>query len=129
MIPAPPGLVALYKHGKPAHHTEKAIIAFDDDGHPLVIDDDGKRDKTRLIRAGAYANYDGMTEDPHPPLAALLPAGGWRVEFTLDDGTKWSEPLVGWALKGGGVVPLTTDCDGVVDDFDLYSGNYRILSP
>jgi hypothetical protein len=129
MIPAPPGLVALYKHDKPAHHTGMPIVAFDEDWHPLVIDADGKRDKTRLIRADSYSNYDGMAEDEHPPIAALLPAGGWRVEYTDSDGSKWSEPLVGWGLKGGMVVPLTTDSTGLVDDFDHYAGEYRIYHP
>ena len=129
MIPAPPGLVALYKHDKPSHSTDLPIVAFDDDGHPLVIDQDGKRDKTRLIRADAYVNYDGMAEDPYPSVTVLLPAGGWRAEFTDPDGTKWSEPLVGWGLKGGTTIPLTTASDGMVDDFDHYSGEYRIYHP
>lgn len=129
MIPAPPGLVALYKHDDPSHHTDLPIVAFDDDGHPLVIDQDGKRDKTRLIRADAYANYDGMANDPYPGYMALLPAGGWRVELT-DGGEKWSEPLVGWALKPGGiVVPLSADSTGLIEDFEHYSGEYRIYHP
>ena len=129
MIPAPPGLVALYKHDKPAHHTDAPVVAFDDDGHPLIIDMDGKRDKTRLIRADAYGNYDGMAEDPYPPLTVLLPAGGWRIEYVDSDGN-WSEPLVGWALKGGSVVALATDRDGSVEDTDaLGSGTYRIYHP
>jgi hypothetical protein len=129
MILAPPGLSARYKHDNPKHHSSIAIVAFDDDGHPLVIDEDGRRDKTRLIRADAYGNYDGMAEDPHPPITALLPAGGWRAEFTDDDGVTWSMPLVGWGLKGGAVVPLTTDTDGMVEDFDHYGGKYRIYHP
>ena len=130
MIPAPSGLVALYKHENPSHHTDLPVIAFDDDGHPLVIDGTGKLDKTRLIRADSYNNYDGMAEDPHPPITALLPDGGWRAEFTDTDGTKSSEPLVGWGLRvDGSVVPLTTDSAGFVDDFDGLSQEYRIYHP
>ena len=128
MIPAPPGLVALFKYDK-SPSSSMPIVAFDDDGHPLVIDENGKRNKVQLVHADAWSNYDGMAEDPHPPISALLPAGGWRVEFTETDGAKWSEPLVGWGLKAGVVVPLTTDIDGTVDDFDLYSGTYRIYHP
>jgi hypothetical protein len=128
MIPAPPGVAALYKHDN-APDTDKTIIAFDDDGHPLVIDDSGKRDKTRLVRADSWTNYDGMTETAGP-ITALLPAGGWRVEYTEGDGTTWSEPLVGWGLKGDSIiVPLATDCDGYVDDFDHHRGTYRIYHP
>jgi hypothetical protein len=129
MIAAPPGLVALYKHDKPEHSSTMTIVAFDDDGHPLVIDENGKRNKTQLIRADSWANYDGMADDPHPPITAIMPGGGWRVEWTDSDGTIWSEPLVGWGLKGGSVVPLSTDCDGLVDDFDLVSGKWRIYHP
>jgi hypothetical protein len=128
MIPAPPGLVALYKHNDPPHHTDIPVIAFDE-GRPLVIDRDGKHDKTRLIRADSYSNYDGMAQNPYPGITALLPAGGWRVEFTDPDGSKWSEPLVGWGLRDGSVVPLTTDSTGYVNDFDPLSQEYRIYHP
>lgn len=81
MIPAPPNLVASYKHEEPMHHrTEKQIVAFDDDGSPLVIGDGSKQQDRRLVRADRYRNYDGITEDPHPRTVALLPAGGWRIE-------------------------------------------------
>jgi hypothetical protein len=129
VIPAPPGLVALYKHDSPEHHTEMTIVAFDDDGHPLVIDKNGKRNKTQLIRADSWANYDGMADDPYPSITAIMPAGGWRVEWTDSDGTIWSEPLAGWGLKGDAVVPLSTDSTGLVDDFDLVGGKWRIYHP
>ena len=58
-----------------------------------------------------------------------MPAGGWRVEFTNSDGSKFDEPLVGWALRNGSVIPLTVDADSLVDDMDSYSGEYRIYHP
>ncbi len=63
------------------------------------------------------------------PYTALMPAGGWRVEFTKKDGSGFDEPLVGWALKNGLVVPLVTDCDGLVEDGDAWSGGHRVYHP
>jgi hypothetical protein len=77
LIPAPRGLTARYKDGDSKHWHHKPVIAFDDDGHPLVIGD-GKRDRS-LIRADSYVNYGGLGDDPYPAVIALLPAGGWRV--------------------------------------------------
>lgn len=130
MIPAPPGLTARYKHGEePGHWSHRPVIAFsEDDGHPLVIGD-GKRDRD-LIRAGTYANYDGMGDDPYPAIVALLPAGGWRVAWPQEDGTEWSQPLVGWGLRAdGSVVPLDTDATGSVEELDSLHGKFRICHP
>jgi hypothetical protein len=126
MISAPPGLAARYKHTEPKQHwTYRRVIAFDDDWQPLVITDDH-----RLEYASRYSNYDGIDDvaPDHHDYTAIVAAGGWRVEYTGSDGT-WSEPLVGWALKGGMVVPLSADCAGLVDDFDLFGGEYRIYHP
>lgn len=125
MFPAPRGLVALFKHemGGKVHHTDKPVVAFDEDGRPYVVPETG----ARLIPAESIRNYDGMGEDPYPPIVSLIPAGGWRVEYTGDTGT-WSEPLAGWGLRANGdVVPLETDSTGLVDTSD--SGNFRIYHP
>ncbi len=130
MIPAPPGLIARYKQDEssPLAWDHRPVIAFGDDGHPLVIGG-GKRDRS-LVRAGAYSNYDGLGDDPYPPVVALLPAGGWRVAGAQDDGTVWSQPLVGWGLRAdGSVVPLDTDGTGCVEELDSLHGKYRVYHP
>ncbi len=128
MIAAPPGLAARYKQqGKEAYWTRRRVVAFDDDWKPLVISDDH-----RLEYASRYANFDGITDHVEPDCSdysAIMRAGGWRIEFTSSDGSKFDEPLVGWALKSGIVTPLTVDADGVVDDMDSYHGDYRIYHP
>ncbi len=130
LIPAPSGIVARYKlegDGR-VHFTEKAVIDFDDDGHPLVVGD-GKRDRS-LARADVYANYDGLGDDPYPSVVTLLPAGGWRVAWPQKDGTEWSQPLVGWGLHAdGSIVPLDTDATGSVEELDSLHGDYRIYHP
>jgi hypothetical protein len=86
--------------------------------------------KHHLVEANTFANYDGFGEDPYPPLVAIMPGGGWRVEWTDTEGRKSSQPLVGWGLKATGeVVPLDTDSQGIVDDMDNSGGKYRIYHP
>ena len=129
MIAAPVGLTARYKHDEPpGHWSHKPVIAFDDDGHPLVVGD-GERDRS-LVRADVYANCDGVGDDPYPSVIALLPAGGWRVVWSQEGGTEWSQPLVGWALRAdGSVVPLDTDATGSVEELGSLHGKYRIYHP
>lgn len=128
MIAAPPGLAARYKQqGKEPYWTRRRVVAFDDDWQPLVISDDH-----RLEYASRYGNFDGITNHVDPECSdytAIMPAGGWRIEFTNSDGSKFDEPLAGWALKNRSVTPLTVDADGLVDDMDSYRGDYRICHP
>jgi hypothetical protein len=127
LIPAPPGIVARYKHEEDGrtHHNELAVIAFDEDGGALVLGKDS------LVPATSYRNFDGLSDgSEHAGYSMLIPAGGWRVEFTNRDGSRWSEPLVGWALKPSSyVTPLTADDTGYVSDFEHYRGAYRIYHP
>lgn len=121
---------ARYKHKGPKgdYWGHRRVVGFDDDWHPLVVTDDH-----RLDRADRYANFDGLDETVDPDGAsysAIMPAGGWRAEFTNKDGSVFDDPLVGWALKNdGAVVALTTDPEGLVDDLDGYAGKYRIYHP
>lgn len=127
MIIAPPGLKARFKYTNPDHLTYRRVVAFDDDSQPLIISDN-----YRLAVASEFGNYAGIDSpdgDPSEDYTAIMPAGGWRVEITTRDGSKWSEPLVGWAIKDGEVVPLATDSTGSVMDFDLSGDKYRIYHP
>lgn len=125
MIAAPPSLAARFSHERNGHthYSTKPVIAFDDEGLALVLGDG------RLVPADSYSNFANVIEDD-PGHVALIPAGGWRVEFTSEDGSKYREPLVGWSLTAGGdVEPLFADADGLVNDFHRYSGEYRIYHP
>lgn len=127
MIPAPRGYVAQYRHkiGDKVHYIHQPIVAFDEDGDPYVAPNGmGKR----FVPAYSIDNYVGVDEDPEPPIVALLPAGGWRIERTdEEDGTTWSGPLVGWGLKAdGATVPLASDGEGFVEE---PSGDFRVYHP
>lgn len=123
MFPAPRGLIAWFTYaplgdGK-ARNAKKPIVAFDEDGAPCIVPWEGKA----LVRADADPNYECMAEATYPPYDALLPAGGWRIEKTAEDGTTWSDPLVGWGARSDGVVvPLDTDSLGRVIE---PPGNFR----
>jgi hypothetical protein len=118
MIPAPPGLVARFRHVRSEDGSEydypRAIVAFDDEGSPYVIPDDGER----LVPAQSYSNYVGFGKAPESPIVSLIPAGGWRMERAdAEDDEPYSAPLVGWALLADGrVVPLDTDRIGEVGE-------------
>lgn len=119
MIPnTHPNLVAAYKDdggGSEPHWVHLPVAGFDDDGTPLVIDQDG-RNSRRVVHATTYSNYEGLCDDPHPRIVQIMPADGWRVEYTNGDGPVWDTPLAGWGLLADGeVVPLDADPDGFVE--------------
>jgi hypothetical protein len=60
----------------------------------------------------------------------LIPGGGWMVEHTDDDGTRWGEPILAWALNvGGAITPLVTDSVGWVDTLAQDRQRSRIYHP
>jgi hypothetical protein len=132
MIPAPAGLVARYKYedisGKP-YWTHMRVVAFDDDSQPLVVDEETHQ----LDRASRRSNYGGISDTVDadcPDYTAVIPGGGWRVEYTRKDGSLYDEPLTGWAVKGGVVVPLVCDVGGVVEDLDRHTADdFRVYHP
>lgn len=130
LIPAPSGTTARFKHEHDGntHFSERPVIAFDDDGNALIHDGRRSRD---LIPARCLGNYAGLSAEPSGVCyTGLIPAGSWRIEFTGGDGSKWSEPLVGWALQSdGSIVPLCAYADGLVDSLDHYEGEYRVYHP
>ncbi|HEY0935651.1 MAG TPA: hypothetical protein VGD91_18125 [Trebonia sp.] len=127
MMQAPPGIFALYTHeGPPRRVSRKSVIAFSDDGAALVAGQYGS-----LVQAGQLAAFDRLTDGGDgSEFTALIPAGGWRIEHTRDDGTTQSEPLVAWAITGAGrVTPLCIDGDNLVMDTIDYSGRFRVYHP
>lgn len=121
MIPAPPGTFARYKRKDGARpgrwYDHKVIIAWDDDGHPLVVDEE----TGILTPASNWDNYDGMgrwggTLGAYAPIAAIAPAEGWRIAYTSPDtGERRDDPLVGWGINAAGdISPLFAADGGIV---------------
>lgn len=128
MIPATSPYRAAFKHRNGAggtYYEYMPVIAWDDEGNPLVACDDGK--SQRLLPARTYNNFAHVEPDEQR-IIALIPGGGWRVEHSEDDGATWSHPLVAWALQAGGLlVPVETDSDGVAEE--VMDRAYRIYHP
>jgi hypothetical protein len=76
------------------------VLAFDEDGAPYVLG--GEKQGYALVLASALRGFEGIWPDEDKPYVAALPGNGWRVEHTGDDGQKWSEPVVCWAVTSSG---------------------------
>lgn len=114
MIPAYQPYEANYKHqsGDYTYLSDKPVIAWDDDGNALVVDE--KAGKLRA--ANSYANFDSVTPVAAPVIAAI-PAHGWIAEFKDDSGGTFKSPLVAWAVRADGTLePVHVDSDGLSDD-------------
>lgn len=88
-------------------------------------------DHGTLVPASALPDFERLTDaGDGPEFTALIPAGGWRIEYTWDDGTTRSEPIVAWALtQAGRVTPLYIDGDNLVMDTIDYGAGFRVYHP
>lgn len=135
MITAPPNLAAVYRikgdslEIHPARREfvydraidlapgeylicRDAVVAFDDEGEPLVVRD-GK-----LAPASDGPNYVGIGEPQAPRVVQIVPADDWVI-WRVDNDGPWSTRLAAWGLTASGnVVPLQTDDSGLVLEFD-----------
>ncbi|OEV03820.1 hypothetical protein AN219_37725 [Streptomyces nanshensis] len=113
MIPANAPYEASYEHESNGrtHYTTKPVIAWDDDGYPLVVGRDG----CQLDRANGWSNFHAV----HPcqsPVVATLPGAGWIVEFN-DDAGPLRLLVVAWLVRAeGSVDPVCVDPDGLSHD-------------
>ena len=116
MIPADHNLMAVFEgpNGKPS--ASRAVVAWADDGHPMVLGERG------LLRAEALSvNEDVGTfrrvtdrSEGFPPYIAAIPGGGWMVDTLWDDGECTTSPVLLWAiLADGTATPIDTDHAGM----------------
>jgi hypothetical protein len=136
MIPATVPCYARYqfkitdKAGNEQKHFDyRRVHAWNDIGRALIAPDNRSGELEFADSYRAAGTFVGLSDSSdHEQVVTLIPAGGWRIEYTDDDGATISEPLVGWGLReDGSVVPLTTDSAGLVDDLDdLAAGKWRI---
>lgn len=122
MIKADSGHVAVFKtaHGR---HTED-ILAWDDEGHALVLDKKGQ-----LIRARSYNNFE-QVEQAKDPYVTTVPGQGWLVEVTEPDGKTWSHPVIAFAFdKDGYGTVICGASDGSVEVEQSLDGETRKLIP
>lgn len=135
MIPAQPGRYFLrYEGTKPDGKTyyfeNEEVVAWNENGEPLVLDE--RPDHRHHLSTGSReSNYVGVAETAEGGRTVqLIPGNGWQVEHTEEDGTRWGEPILAWALDvSGWVSPLTTDSDGVVYNLHHSPRKYRLYHP
>lgn len=98
MIPAPPGAYTVEikrtRNDGSSYYVDREVVAFDDDGDPLVVDPDG-------------ASYTGLVRppgrwrlEPSVRLHAPIPAEpGWHALFVrhdLDESELYRYPVIAW---------------------------------
>lgn len=116
MIKAEPGYHAKYAANEQRiKPSAKDVVAWADDGHPMVVGDKG------LVRAESLPGYEGLGLDGSPMPFAFIPGNGWMVE--RENGER--DPLVAWAMctYGGGegvfALPVFTE------ESEVWRGNGR----
>ena len=130
ITPAPAWLYAACKDdsGEGASHHYHRVLGFDEDGTALVV----ASNERRLVPADILDNFEGLVDfGPHyNDLTTIIPADGWRVEFTHGDGGTEDMPLAGWGMTGAGtVVPLAATAGGEVNNLMTVVGKWRVYHP
>ncbi|MFR9796612.1 hypothetical protein ACL02U_12010 [Streptomyces sp. MS06] len=127
MIPASQPHEARYRHESDGriHYTTKAVIAWDDDGYPLVVGRDG----CQLVRANGWRNFHDVVP-VDPPVTAAFPAAGWQVVYKDDDSAEYRIPLTAWlTLADGSLRPVDVGTDGFADDPTECLNFVRLVPP
>ncbi|MFD8956559.1 hypothetical protein ACWFRT_33555 [Streptomyces anulatus] len=110
MIPAQHPYQAEYQQVKGGRtiYWSKPVIAWDDEGQALVVDERSGR----LVPANNGRTFTGLSEGEHPVVGAV-PGAGWSVRFKNSDGTFTEDPLVAWTVRSDGTfTPVDTDAEG-----------------
>jgi hypothetical protein len=123
MIPANGShYVQFEKNGK-GYSPSLPVIAWDDDGFPLVIN------RGMLRRAYDLGSVARIQQD-HVPVVGAVPGGGWLIDCTDDEGNSWTTPILAWTVHADGTAtPLTSDSDGVTSDATEGLASHRIYHP
>lgn len=123
MIPADRSHYAVYENTEGERTAARQIVAWDDDGHPLVVGALG------LTRAEECGNFRRIRHDT-APIVAAIPGDGWLIECTDDEGNTWTDRILAWTVHADGVAsPIGTDSEGVTDDATHGLAKYRIFHP
>ncbi|WAE70649.1 hypothetical protein OUQ49_33345 (plasmid) [Streptomyces cavourensis] len=127
MIPAQHPYRARYEQeeGGRTVYRSKPVIAWDDEGQALVVDERSGR----LVPANNGRTFTGLSEGGHPVVGAI-PGGGWSVRFKNDDGTFTEDPLVAWTVRSDGTLtPIDTDSEGECQPSTAISNFEGLVAP
>lgn len=134
MIKADPGWVAVYKSSSSSRtsHNERPIIAWDDDGNALVVEDhSGELIPARLL--GGIGMFAGVRIEPREegPYIGVVPGQGWFIRTRHDDGAIEDTAVVAFAIRADGTGdPLMATADGLVEPVEYTDGEkHRLNAP
>ncbi|WP_369041915.1 hypothetical protein [Streptomyces sp. Midd1] len=123
MIPSDGTHYVHYEAGVNQHARVLPVIAWDDDGAPLVA---GKQKLRKAYELGVVARI----RQDNSAVVAAVPGGGWIIDCTDSDGNSWSTPILAWTVHADGTaVPLTSDSDGVTTNATEGVDSYRVYHP
>jgi hypothetical protein len=131
MIPALPGITAHIKISSPTpdnpdnhHWWPERVVAFTDDGDPLII---GK------VGLTTPHGREYSLEDAHgtsDPTDTIIPGGDWNITYFLDGETPYTQPIVAWAISTDGYgKPITTDDTGSLEAVDSHDTEHVVWHP
>lgn len=104
------------------YYDTKPVIAWDEDGHPLVV---GER---QLVRASNLPGFMDIDEYESVFMSAI-PGGGWQIAWKQDDGTEFIDPVLAWVVDHHGQAKaMSADSTGCVDFFED-GPNARLIPP
>lgn len=123
MIPANGAQRVFYTNDKGLPGPIRQVLAWDTDGHPMVLGSRG------LERAADLGPIQHVRQDAAAVVGAV-PGGGWFIEYQDDEGTKWTTPILAWTVHAdGSATPITSDQDGLTDDATSGLTTYRVYHP
>jgi hypothetical protein len=123
VIPATQPYIARYKQAE-GYYTDKPVIAWDDDGYPLVAGEH------RLQRADSWTNYTDIVPS-ESPIVAVIPGGGWLAGYKDEDsGEEITDPVLAWTVTADGTCqPVDVDGTGWCDDPTSVDNFTRLYEP
>ncbi|MFJ6792035.1 hypothetical protein [Streptomyces angustmyceticus] len=123
MIPSTRSHYAKYETAEGRPSATRPVIAWDNDGHPMVVGSLG------LVRAEECGNFVHVDEY-EAPIVAAIPGDGWLVDCKDTEGNTWTDRILAWTVHADGTAtPLTTDTEGVTGDATKGVGEYRLYHP
>ncbi|MFJ1536361.1 hypothetical protein ACIOFV_50160 [Streptomyces mirabilis] len=123
MIPANGAQYVSYTTDKGLPGPVRQVLAWDEDGHPMVLGNVG------LVRAANLGSVDRVRQDA-PAIVGSVAGGGWLIDCQDDQGNKWTTPVLAWTVHAdGSATPISTDREGVTSDATEGLSKYRIHHP
>jgi hypothetical protein len=114
-IPATPGTFALFEGGE----WVEPVLAWDDEGHPLILDNDD-----RLTRARDRDGFDSINADAPAPPPTIAATPGW---WAIIHGHRC--PVVAWQIDHHGNGMAIAAIGSRLGPIDHLAGDLFFLDP